>query len=388
MGEEMEMEGRQRFQGSRLRRGIILAVSLSAGSLIVISLLTINRDTFRAISHVSPLFFVLAVFLSLGKWLWSAVRTRVLLTSTSKKIRFLDLVKITYASYFTGIITPLRAGGVTGEAFFLYEYGLEAGESVAVVGFSAVISTILLLLTFPAAIALGGKYINLSFSIRGVLFTALAFGLAFLIVVSIALLRPQLAIDAKLLEHSPSFLSRRQWYVRSLQRLGREAQGFAKSIRDILRLGPPRLFAVVLYTTFYWIFGFFAVPLALVGLGYSSFFWKAVLAQMVIQVLLPFIPTPGASVFGEVGFLYVYSSILPSTGIAGLLTLVWRFLDFYLGLLVGGTCFMIIMRDINKRPHTRELEQPGRGEGPPETEAKANGSHARPEGERESKLLL
>ena len=362
MGEEMEMKERHPFKRSGLRRGIIIAVGLSASALVIISLLSIKRETFAAISHASPFFFILAAVLSLGRWFWSVMRTRILLTATRKKIPFRDLVKIVYAGYFTGLITPLRAGGVSGEAFFLYEYGLEAGESVAVVGFSAAVSTILLLLTFPIAIALGGRYINLSFTIRGILFTALAFGLAFLFLVLLALLRPQLAIDVKLLEHSPTFLAKREWYLRFLKRLAAETNTFAQSVRDILKLGWKKLSGVVLFTALFWLFGFLAVPTALVGLGYSSYFWKAILAQMVVQALLPFIPTPGGSGVGEVGFLYVYGSILPNTGIAALLTLIWRFLDFYLGLLVGGICFMIVMKDVNNNPRSKRLERAGQGE--------------------------
>ena len=37
-------------------------------------------------------------------------------------------------------------------------------------------------------------------------------------------------------------------------------------------------------------------------------------------------------------------------GVAALLTLIWRFIDFYLGLLVGGAAFILVMRDIGKSP--------------------------------------
>ena len=121
---------------------------------------------------------------------------------------------------------------------------------------------------------------------------------------------------------------------------------------------------VVLFSVLFWLFGFLAVPMALVGLGYSSYFWKAILAQMIVHVLLPFIPTPGGSGVGEVGFLYVYSSILPGNGIAGLLTLIWKFLDFYLGLLVGGISFMIVMRDLTRHPRHERLEESDRKEEP------------------------
>jgi hypothetical protein len=125
-------------------------------------------------------------------------------------------------------------------------------------------------------------------------------------------------------------------------------------------LGKARLTAVVGLTLLYWFTGFLAIPVAVVGLGYGSYFWKAVVAQLVVQILMPFIPTPGASGVGEVGFLFVYKSIVPDVGVAGLLTLIWRFIDFYLGLLVGGAAFVLIMRDFNRSP--RQAAEEGSGQ--------------------------
>ncbi len=364
MGEENLGEDRRSLDRSRLRRGFILAVSLSAATLIVISLVTLDRETFSALSDLSPGFLILAAGLSLGRWLWSVVRMRLMTGWVGRSVPWRNVIKTVYAGYFTGLITPLRAGGVTGEMFFLYEYGLGAGEAVAVVSFGACISTALLMLLFPFAIWVARSYIDLSLSIQGVLFSALAVGLVYLALVLWAILRPHAAVEKTLLDHSPAFLRRRGWYRRSLERLSTEIQAFAASLRQLARIGTKKLALVVLLTLLYWLTGFLAIPVAVVGLGYGSYFWQAVVAQLVVHILMPFIPTPGASGIGEVGFLYVYKSILPDIGVAGLLTLIWRFIDFYLGLLVGGAAFILIMRDIARRPV---------GEGKQEADATAEG---------------
>jgi len=280
---------------------------------------------------------------------------RLLIDCAGGSLRLRDILKTVYAGYFTGLITPLRAGGVTGEMLFLYGYGLGAGEAVAVVSFGACISTALLMLLFPFAIWIARSYIDLSVSIQGVLFSALAVGLIYLALVLWAILRPHATVGKTLLEHSPAFLRRRQWYRRFLERLSAEIQAFVESLRQLARIGWTRFTVVVILTLLYWFTGFFAVPVAVVGLGYGSFFWQAVVAQLVVHILMPFVPTPGGSGIGEVGFLFVYKSILPDAGVAGLLTLIWRFIDFYLGLLVGGAAFILVMRDAARSP--RELRQ-------------------------------
>lgn len=333
-----------------LRRGLVLAVSLSVAALVIITLATMGRDVPSALSRLSPFYLVLAVALSLGRWFWSATRMRILVHAAGGDIPFSRLTKIVYGGYFTGIVTPWRAGGITGEAFFLYQYGLGPGEAVAVVSFGACVSTILLILSFPLAIWLAQGYFRFSFTIRGFLFSALAIGLLFLALVIFSLLRPRAAVDRVLLRLSPAFLRRRKGYRRFLTRLAEEVQSFSSSLRRMVQLGKRKLTAVVLLSFLFWITGFLAVPFALVGLGYGSFFWKGVVAQLVVQILLPFIPTPGGSGLGEFGFLYVYGNILPDLGTAGLLTLIWRFIDFYLGILVGGAVFLLILRDVDREP--------------------------------------
>ncbi len=374
MNEETTEEQRP-LNRSRLRRGLMLAVALSAATLIVISLATLDRATFAALSGLSPGFLLLAAALSLGRWLWSVARMHLLVKCAGRRVRLRDILKTVYAGYFAGLITPLRAGGVTGEMFFLYEYGLGAGEAVAVVSFGACISTTLLMLFFPLVICIARSRIQLSLSLQGVLFSALALGVLYLALVLWAILRPQATVGKTLLQHSPPFLRSRRRYRRFLLRLSAEIQAFAESLRQLSRIGWARLTAVVTLTLLYWFTGFFAVPAAVVGLGYGSCFWQAVVAQLVVHILMPFVPTPGGSGIGEVGFLFVYRSILPDAGVASLLTLIWRFIDFYLGLLVGGAAFILVMRDAARRPRAQapQREDPG---GENAEEAKPPGSRA------------
>jgi len=348
---------------SRIRRGLLAAVSISTATLVVISLATMGREIPSALSRLSPFYLALAVALSLGRWLWSALRMRLLVRAVGGDISFPHLVKTVYGGYFTGMVTPWRAGGVTGEAIFLYHYGLGAGEAAAVVSFGACVSSLLLMLSFPLAIWLAQESFRLSFTLKGFLFSALAAGLLFLALVLFSLLRPQAALDRVLLRLSPPFLRKREGYRRFLARLGQEVRSFSSSLRRMVLLGRARLAAVTALTLLFWLTGFLAVPLALVGLGYGSYFWKSMVAQLVVQILMPFIPIPGGSGLGEVGFLYVYSRVLPDAGLAGLLTLIWRFVDFYLGILVGGAAFLLILRDIERHPRKPVRAEVDSGEG-------------------------
>ncbi len=333
----------------RVRRGVAVALAVSAATLVCLSLLTIQRDTFSALSRLSPLFLLLAASFSLGRWVLSALRMRLILRLLGRQLPFSSLVKTVYGGYFTGLVTPWRAGGITGEAVFLYLYGVPAGEAAAAISFGASVSTILLLLLFPLAIGLASRTINLNLTFRGFMFSALGIGIIFLALVVLAMLRAKSASLERVLAKSPRFLARRRGYVKAMGKLVNELERFSTSLKILLRLRVKDLAMVVLLSVSFWLLGFLVVPVILVGLGLSRFFFHSILAQLVVQLLMPFVPVPGGSGIGEMGFFWLYQSFLPDVGVASLLTLAWRFIDFYLGLIVGGSFFLWIMKDTGQK---------------------------------------
>jgi len=349
------------LEKNRLRRGILVALAVSAATLVCLSLLTIDSETFSALSRLSPGILLLAVALSLGRWLLSALRMRLILGGLGRKLPLAALVKTVYGGYFTGLITPWRAGGITGEAVFLYLYGIPAGEAAAAISFGASVSTILLLLLFPVAIIVASRSINLNFTFRGFMFSALGIGVLFLALVFLSMARASSLSWEKLLERSPGFLRRRAFYVRWMGNLGQELERFSNSLKLLLKLRFNEVLLVIFYSVAFWILGFMVVPTVLAGLGYPGYFGHAILAQLVVQLLMPFVPVPGGSGVGELGFFWLYQRFLPEPGIASVLTLAWRFIDFYLGLLVGGVFFMWIMKDAGspRTPPYRGLPQDG-----------------------------
>lgn len=334
---------------SRIRRGIVVALAISAATLIGLSLLTINRDTFSALSRLSPGILLVAVSLSLGRWILSAIRLRLILKGLKRTLPFSTLMKTVYGGYFTGLVTPWRAGGITGEAVFLYLYGLPAGEAAAAISFGASISTLLLLLLFPLAIYLTNRYINLNLTFKGFMFSALGIGIAFLALVIMAMIRAGSFRAERMVERSPSFLKNKPRYVRLIEGLAKEIERFSSSLKLLFRLTIWEIVLVLFCSMAFWLLGFMVVPTVLLGLGYPRFFGHAVLAQLVIQLLMPFVPIPGGSGVGEVGFFWIYQRFLSDSGLSSILTLVWRFIDFYLGLLVGGAFFLWIMKDTSSR---------------------------------------
>jgi len=76
--------------------------------------------------------------------------------------------------------------------------------------------------------------------------------------------------------------------------------------------------------------------------------WLIIFAlEVLVYVVAGFTPTPGGSGVAEFGSLYLLGAIAP-VHIVGAFVVVWRFLTFYVSLLIGAVAFMLVLRDILK----------------------------------------
>ncbi len=288
---------------------------------------------------------------------WSAFRLRLLVKANGGQVGFLTALKIVYTGALTGAVTPLRAGGVSAEAYLLYRYALPGAQAVAVIALGACISVILLLLSVPLVLGLGAEVLHLGFTLRGVLYLASGIGILFVVAVIYSLHSPERALDQVLLRMAPGRLRRSRRYQRFSRGLGAQVDSFRNSIRMMVRMGAANIGLAFIYSICFWISGFIVIPIVLLGLGYPGLFAKALVGQMVVATILPFVPTPGSSGLGEAGFAAVFTKVAPSF-LVGLLAVVWRFFDFYMSLILGGIALLAVLRDFRRGPVRETDEEP------------------------------
>lgn len=334
----------------RLKRGLALAVGISVAALVLISFLTMDRDILDTLTDLSWPWLLLALVVSLTRWLWLALRIRILAAPGGVRIRFVDLVKVVYSGHFTNSVIPLKVGGIAVESWCLHVYGMDAGEALAVITFGAFISTGLLFLFLPVAVVVAVSKIHLSLTLQGILYVALSVFMLFLVLVFYYMKNPDRTIMDWFLRWFPR-LSRRPRVNRAVSRVAGETSRFSAFLREIVKLGWKAILLAALCSLLYWASSMLVMPIVLVALGFHGYFWQAAVASLVIYLLMPFVPVPGGSGVGELGFYSIFSSFLP-TDLAGLLTLIWRFFDFYLGLLVGGAAFLLVLRDVRRKNAT------------------------------------
>lgn len=326
---------------------LIVAVGVSALTVVVILLLTMDHSTWKALRGINPWYFLAILVVLAGRWLSTIARSHLLVIASGRRIPFWNTTKSVLGGDFAGSISPLHSAGVPVQIYFFSRYGLTVGEATAVVSTAAAVSILFFVLALPLVLVVSASRVHVGLGLRTFLVAA-AIAAFFFLMLFVYYMRDPAGLESAANRRAPRFLRRRPGFQRGVTRFSNEVKGFSESLRRILKA--PRwilLFVLVLTMTF-WCSGMVVSPLILCGLGYTGLFWKALLAQFVVSCVLPFIPVPGESGFAEAAYAGVFS-VFVKKSLIGLVALAWRFFMFYLMVLIQSIFFVIALRGAARR---------------------------------------
>lgn len=353
------------LESRKIRTGLFVALSLSVAAVLLLLFLTIDRETWEAVSRIKPVFLLAALALMLVRWGSHILRTMLLIRASGARLGFWKTTKAIMSGIFTGSVTPFRAAGIPVEIYFLYKYGIPAPRATAIIATGSTMSILLFVIAMPAIFVVTASKVDVHLGIRSLLVVAGMVAFFLLVVVLYSMRDPSRAASV-VNRRAPGFLKRRTWFDRMVEKFFDAVSRFQKSLRAILGYGKGVLLLAALLTVVLWTSIIFIPPLMLWSLGYPELFWRAALAQLVISYLLPFMPVPGESGMAEATFAGVYAVFVP-VNLIGVMALAWRFFTFYLALLVSGIIFVIAARDAS----STAAEGPA---GPAEVDAELRGS--------------
>ncbi|MGI6132153.1 MAG: flippase-like domain-containing protein [Bacillota bacterium] len=95
----------------------------------------------------------------------------------------------------------------------------------------------------------------------------------------------------------------------------------------------------------------------LTGLGLKTPYVQAMGVTIILYLASAYAPTPGSSGAAELGFVGLFSSIVPRA-VLGLFVAVWRMITYYLNLALGGALMTLRFMCRNSGPPGR-LTQAG-----------------------------
>jgi hypothetical protein len=122
---------------------------------------------------------------------------------------------------------------------------------------------------------------------------------------------------------------------RFISRLLAEAVQFEETVHRFNRKNILHFFLPLLYTFFFWSVFYAIGPVLLFGLGVQVDVRSAITWQVMIMLMLPYIPVPGGSGAAEFGLATLFAAFVPSH-ILGVFIIAWRFFTYYLTMIFGG----------------------------------------------------
>ncbi len=273
---------------------------------------------------------LLAYFAADGLRLWFTLR------ALGQRIPLSAVARLVFLNIFVSNITPLATGGGVAQVWFLQRRGVAVGTALTATTIRTMLAVLfifgatpVLLVTLPEA-----EQATREASLMTTLVVCVTLYLGFFALVLFApraLLRPLLAVlgGARRL-HLLAEPRRRRWRRRLVRELYRFAAGFRTYIT-----GPINHILGSLLCTALFLLTLFSFPaLILYALGYEPDYWLVIGRLVMTTFVMYFSPTPGASGIAEGVFGYFFSDLLNAAHLV-LVTVVWRGLTIYLGMLIG-----------------------------------------------------
>jgi uncharacterized protein (TIRG00374 family) len=320
---------------TKIKRGLRILLLISTLTYLVIYLLTHTKDTWGYFHSLRPL-YLLYVFVLWALYLFfDGLRVRVLASALGGKVDLKTAAEVILTGLFLAAVTPFQIGGFPVQLYILKKRSLSLGKSTLVLLFRGLLTTILLAPIFPFIYAFYREYFD-SALIEGLFFyLAIVFPVGLAIFVLFMLFPQQM-------KNRFSFLRRKRispFYDRFFQEVHEARSGLARYfLQKKLHLFYAFLATIGSTVCFY------LIALAIIlGLGINAPKIDVVIRQLILNVILMFIPTPGASGVAEAGFYALFSPVCPKAIIA-IYTLLWRFFTFYLGVIIGGVVVLQLLK--------------------------------------------
>jgi len=357
-------------------RGLRVFLIITILAIVVILIFTVDRETYRVLRQMVPLYLVFTLFFALFHLYLDFLRLQVLTWALGKFISLKSSIEFTMGGLFLGAVTPFQSGGIPLQVYILKREGFSIGEGTAVIFFRAVLGLGVVIVALPGIISYF-HIISTAQILKSILNYLFFFYLIAIILLMLMLFQTERV--RKGLHRFGDFL-RKIRIIKSdrprrlVDRTLDEVANFKKSMGLFLKAGKWKTLLSFLLTLVSMGVYFLIAPALLYGLGVPVPVMKAAILQLVLTYLLVFVPTPGASGVAELGGFSLFSLICPKE-LLGVYVVLWRFFTFYISVIIGG---LVLIKMVGfeklKRITNREGRKGAQGTGSQEHKEKEESS--------------
>ncbi|HIH69998.1 MAG TPA: flippase-like domain-containing protein [Methermicoccus shengliensis] len=343
----------------RVRRMLLLTVSISVLSVLAVMALTFDEGTILALERIDPWFFLLALCAHLLGYVFGAVRMRSLTHGMGYTVSLRRCMSIVFHNLFLAAITPSMMGGEPIRIHMLKESGVPYGKAGVVVFGERILDGLFFIVAIPMVIVLYHYLGRSTFMLMLATSAVLLIGLVALIAYAlrkpyrvgrlgrmalISIVGVSLKLVGKLMRKPPTS-------SRIVEIVDAEIRAFRDGLRELLGQGRGSVPMAFASTLGYWIAQYSVVVWVLLGLvgnvDLVEVVPRAFAAQIVLSMLMILPLTPGASGIAEAGALALFGSFTPSS-VLGVLVIGWRAVHYYFDVVFGGLYNLMSLRRLSE----------------------------------------
>jgi hypothetical protein len=327
------------------RKLLILSIGISVLAIIAVFAITVSEETLLSLSSIRPGYLFLAILFHFLAWLIWSLRIKVMSNAVGGKISFFDSIKIVVSSQFFACITPSKAGGEPVRIGLLNRNGLSVGDATAVVVGERILDALVLMTMAPISLFIfrdlmkHNTVLIFEFWVAAVLFFVL------LVIVIYIAARPEKVkqffrhpLVSKIRVKVPIF--------RDSERINAEIDNFHRGLWGFIRGGRKDLSFSLILTIPRWLLEFVIASFILLGLNADPMWMESIAAQVILMMIVMIPITPGSSGIAELGIAPLYAGVLRKP-MLGVFVLLWRFVTYYITLIVSGISGgVVILKDV------------------------------------------
>ena len=341
----------QSFNPQKIIKQILISVFISLGTIIAIFLILSFRGVSIDFSQFQPIWLVGGFASIIAAWLIDALRLFFTTRAWEKPISYRNSLTGVLSCYFMSSITPSATGGSAAEMLILNRSGMtwgEAGCLTTICGILYQVTLLILLLIFVLVLgvhfALRGILLHLLYSFL-IFYSTLIFLLFFFL--------NRMDLVYRLVHWGMRFANRHFPKLKfSEEHVLNWVNDFFTDFKNgfrILFINKPQYLILNIFGYSLYFICFFSVAFfALLSLGVYVPLKQVFIHQIPLYLVFGFLPTPGASGGVELSMSSVF---LSSTGPEkiSLFILFWRFITFFLTMIIGAITFFRVLFAIGKK---------------------------------------
>jgi len=314
---------------------------------IILTIYTSEDKLLDALLQFSPGLFSFAIFLSLIPWLGHSIRTVIWSRFLKSPVSFLDSFRISLAHDLGGAVTPTVVGGTPIKFGLLINKGVPAGSAGMIVLLQVLEDLVFLTSSMPLAIYFAGGLNNPA--VDGLIKSLEVLSIHLWWVIPSLIL---IFVASRFIYKKRAKIKNEDGKLTLLQKIKARLRSawldFVTAGKLILKGGKLRFAVTAVLMYIEWSCRF-AIPIALVfALGIDADPFQLFFLHWIVWLTMLITPTPGASGGAEAVFYFLFIPLIPDQ-LIGVLIAGWRFVSYYLMMLVGASILQFI-GVVDKRP--------------------------------------